>query len=252
MLEKASSEPFLLGVAAMVAFGMTMYLLYKNKTAAASVGGALAFLAMVISHFSQIDSVGALSVYVKLNNKVIEANNILEKLQKISILDAQLAFSLAAWSSRLGGMPNIMKQKLLDKFINQLTDEGVSDYELDEIVRPHVNLIAHDFIVNFATILYDLDARKYISNSTNKSANDAAKLILQKRDAFDPNQAATITLELLKSSLRELNDLSIMSDDERNNMMHIMDDIVGMYAECLKKHGYTDASIKFLMNIAIL
>lgn len=239
-------EPSLLGIAAIVAFAVALVLLWKDKTASASVSGALAMLAMLFIHFPEIDKVEALSVGFTLDHKVQEAKNVLGKLETLTAASARSAYVLAAWQGRLGGMPPKQKQAFLDDIQKQMDIVEVPEIEQNEIMRPYLNLIGFDFYHFFiSTLLTELDYKP--SNAAASSATSEARTkIIELTNNFKISDNEIISPESLKRDMQAAISENAFTTDEIAKLNGFASYINKLFVACLSRKGYTPEAIAFM------
>lgn len=74
------SPPYLFALGAIVCFGLTILLAFRDKLKPATLLGGLFFLCAILAYFPQLDSIAAFNINVKLRQNLDRAEEILGKL----------------------------------------------------------------------------------------------------------------------------------------------------------------------------
>lgn len=131
-------------VASVIAFATTLYLLFNDFTASATVAAALT-MGMLLFHFLPIvESFEVLGLKAKLNRRVGEADSLLSHIKNIAEVSSKLLYIQLAWMNRMGTISWSKKRDLLSEVDGLLKGLDVSRKEIENLKHPFMVMISLD------------------------------------------------------------------------------------------------------------
>ena len=246
-----ASPPYLLSLAAALCLGFAVYFICNDKLKAGALLSGLFFLCVLLAYFPQLESVKAFTVDVKLRRSLDRAEEILNHLKKLTIINAKTSYMILAWQNRWGGASAKEKQAILDDFDQMLIELNASD-ERDEIVRPYVQLIGVDLYAIFLKVI-----EKYVAwKKEHLEDSDAAKL-QEMRVIFSTNESEwRLSTNESPYASRESYDLdfylqrkiprNLFNDKEQKIADKFRKEVLELYLQCKEKGGLTPEAAALL------
>ena len=241
---------FAMGICSLI---LATYQLWNEKfISAAGLGLAFAVCGIVV-YLSQIKTFKVWQIEVELRETLDRAEEIMDKMRRLSAISARASYLTIAWGNRLGTPSAREKQAVLDNIDTQLNDLRVTPAERDVIVKPWIKMVKADFFFAFARVVNEF-ARLKASDLTAKIH------ATQSQEAFD---ASTAHSELITPWSKKTNaDFKAMGRLEIASLSAVIDDwmpgkggwlsdkelavfdvfkreIVRLNDDCEKKGGYT-------------
>jgi hypothetical protein len=138
---------------AMLSFACAVYQAMNEKQISAGVLGTIAVACTFLVFFPRLEVFKAFGVEARLSQTLDRAQEILQELQRLSVISARTSYMTMAWGNRMGTPAAKDKQAVLDEVDRQLADLNVSTEERRALQRPYVQLIGFDFYMLFTRLL---------------------------------------------------------------------------------------------------
>jgi hypothetical protein len=247
--------PYLFGAAAAITLAIAVFLAVHSRSGATLMVIA-AFLAAVLAYFPRIESVSALMVNVTLRKNIDRAEEILNKLRTLSVVNAKVAYTTLAWGNRFGSPTAAEKQRLLDAMDEQLTAMDVSANERREIKQPYVRFIAFDFgqlyivAIDYASnrrmeaLQRAFQAQAIDANRT-AMQNFAAKQAEWRSKALSDLQVERIPIDGFRKYLHDRTPTDTFSPQETEALNRLADHVADLFEASKRKGGYTTDAAQF-------
>jgi hypothetical protein len=139
----------LLEVLAVTSFGMTLFLLWSDKTSSAGVAVALSFGALLFRILPDLESFEILGLKAKLRERLQEADQILDIMRDQAEVTAKASILSIAWSNRFDGMKYSQQSELLDEHARVLKVLGIKDATINEVKKPALVMFSNDIATLF-------------------------------------------------------------------------------------------------------
>ncbi len=151
---------FFLELLSVVSFGLTLWLLWNDRTSSAGVSLALGFGAILFRVLPSLESFEILGLKAKLRERIEKADELLEHLRGVATAVAKASIQNTTWSSRIGGLPYQTQSELLDEQVAELVKLNVAPDMIASVRRPALAMISHDLSRRFVRVLENV-VRKY-------------------------------------------------------------------------------------------
>jgi hypothetical protein len=245
-----ASPPYLLGAGALVCFALGVYFAATDKKAQSAFFGTFFFLCVVLAYFPTLDSIKAFGVEAQAKKTLDQANDLLERLRVLALIQAQVTYKTLGWANRMGGMPNAEKQEIVNGIGELLKSDGISESDIKLAKAEYVSLIGYDLSIYFEMALgqyvISVVGKKDEAAMTKWSTawNAAGRLSPAKVAGFDGTQL----VRALKAEIpREL----VAADDARK--LEQFADLMGkIFDGCIHGGGYTTEANNFFDEYAPL
>lgn len=139
--------------AATLAFGTSIFLLWIDRPASATVGAVLAIALLLFRFLPIVESFEVFGLKAKLRRQASEGEFLLEKIRRSATVSSKLAYLDLAWMDRLGGIPWSEKRKLLSEADALLEDLDVPKKEIDSLKSVFLAMISVDLVRIFQDCL---------------------------------------------------------------------------------------------------
>jgi hypothetical protein len=246
---------YFLAAMAVFTFLSAVYEAMNQRIASSVMLGALMLVAVLLFNFPQLEVLKAFSVEVRLRQTLSDAEDILERLKRLSMINGKVTYMTMAWGNRWGAPTAKEKQAILDEVDQQLAGMSVTADERRDISRPLVSLIGVDFHNLYLQVIERFIMRKEaeLSRLGPGSPDDVAR-----RQAFSNAvgawRAASGTRGPsaenkeydLAPFLEAATPVDIMDTRESAAFAKLRNDILALYQGCRDKGGYTPAAAAFL------
>lgn len=248
------SPPYLLGLGAIVCFGLAVVLAWRDRIKAGALVSTLFVLCVVLAYFPQLDSIRAFAVDVRLRHSLDRADEILARLKDLTIASAKTSYMTLAWGNRLGTPSVKDKQAILDQFDEQLLFLKVSSDERREIERPYVQLIGADLYGIFCRVMEryaqwkeEVDLRRGENTPARiaERQNFTAE-IGEWRKALTGGPYANLKNYDLEMSLKHATPDKLLDDKSRPKVEQFRKELLALYIACEAKGGYTKEAADFV------
>jgi hypothetical protein len=247
--------PYLFAAAATIAFALAIYLALHDRIKGGTLLGALAFVAAVLAYLPQLDSLSAFMVNVKLKSSLDRADEILNKVRDLSLVNAKLAYTTLTWGNRLGAPKASERQRLLDEMNEQLAVLKVPADERAQIQQSYVRFIGFDFYQLYVRCIdYALNRRmEELQRRVQVESNDANRTAAQefnikmsewRRRALNslPDE---IPLDTFREFLHDKTPAETFSPAETTALGKLADQIADHFEASRRKGGYTQEAAEF-------
>jgi hypothetical protein len=151
---------FFLELLAVVSFGLTLWLLWNDRTSSAGVSLALGFGAILFRVLPSLESFEILGLKAKLRERIEKADELLEHLRGVATVFTKVSIQNTTWSSRIGGLTYQIQSELLDEQVAELMKLDVSLEMIDSVRRPALAMVSYDLARRFVLVLEKV-VRKY-------------------------------------------------------------------------------------------
>jgi hypothetical protein len=244
--------PYLFALAAVICFVLTIIFVFRDKIKSATLLAAISFLCVVLGYFPQLDSIAAFSINVKLHNNLDRAEEILKKLRDLAALNAKSSYFTLTWNNR-GVRPSAKdKQSILDEIDQQLTALNVSAENQHAMTQQYVQLIGVDLYGIFSAIIdrYIQWKEEHSHRSTPSELAEAQQFTISvakwREIAFTEGSIGKFGDQDLKSHLQRVIPTDLFDADAKVKAQQFADEVVGLYAGCKAKGGYTNEAAQFV------
>ncbi|WP_257179602.1 MULTISPECIES: hypothetical protein [Bradyrhizobium] len=234
---------------------------FNQRIPSAIFLGTLGVVCTFMVYMPKLEVFKVWGVEARLNRTLDRAEEILGKLQHLSVISAKATYMTFAWSNRFGSPGAKAKQAILDDVDRQLDELKVTPTERAEIVRPYMTLIGWDFFQLYVTTVENYMQAKYsdVTHKLNIEAESAeARATI---DRWAPLIAAWRTRwrvdglyqQMLQTSFAEFLNQAVPPEGllDKNEMERVNKyraEILALYNECLAKGGYTDRAAQYYDN----
>jgi hypothetical protein len=241
-----ASPPYLLSVAAALCLALAVYFCFQDKLKAAALLGGLFLLCVLLAYFPQLESVKAFTVEAKLRKSIDRAEEIMERIKQLSIVNAKLSYTILAWQNRFGGASAKEKQAILDEVDRLLSDLKIHYDERNEIIGPYVQLIGVDLHRTFSRII---DA--YVKWKKDHLVNTDGYYNLQDFNVEESRWRMDKQIKSLKgfdldTSLQREISTPLLNPHEKEIANNFRQEILNMYTGCKNKGGLTKDALEFI------
>jgi hypothetical protein len=115
------SPPYFFALGALACFVFAIVSAWQDKLKAGTLFSTLFLLCVVLAYFPQLDSIKAFAVDIRLRRSLDRAEEILERLKDISVINAKVTYLTMAWAPRAGEPLAKDRQVIFDQLNEQLT-----------------------------------------------------------------------------------------------------------------------------------
>jgi hypothetical protein len=247
--------PFLFATAATISFALAVYLALHDKKGASTILGAMALVAALLAYLPQLDSLSAFAVNVKLRSSLDRADDILEKLRNLTVVNAKLAYTNLTWGNRFDAPKAMDKQRLLDEMDQQLIAMNVGADERAEIKRSYIRFIGFDFYqLYIVAIDYALSKRmEALQAAVQAEPSEANRLAAQNfnvkmsewRSARARSSLEKMPIVDYRKFLHDNTPIDTFSPQETVALNKLGDQIADLFEASSRKGGYTDKAAEF-------
>ncbi len=246
-----ASPPYLLSIAAMICFGLIIYFAYLDRLKMAGLLSALFLVCVLLAYFPQLESIKAFTVDVKLRKSLDRAEEILERLKGLAIINARMGYAVLAWENRWGGSSAKQKQALLDEYDKLLSDLKVGSDVRNQMVHPYVQLIGVDFYSVFKhTIEIYLQYKRDKTLAEGSDALEKKRIFVADEDEWRRLNSIGPFENLsdydLDLYLRRLIPQRLLDNRQLESASNFRKEILNMFDECKRKGGLTPEAADFL------
>jgi hypothetical protein len=191
-----------------------------------------------------------------LNKTLDRAEEIIGRLQRLSAISARTSYMTIAWGNRMGAPSAKEKQAVLDEVDNQLAELKVSTEEREQITRPYVQLIGHDFYSLYTGMLdrylnwkHD-DLMRQLQAKPSDGAREAVRSLSNKQSEWRTNALGNNAFTRLGTykfaeELQRATPATWLDDTERKPVEQLSARLVRLFDDCKKKGGYTTEAAEF-------
>jgi hypothetical protein len=241
---------------AMLSFACAVYQAMNEKLASAGVLAAISVACTLLVFFPKLEVFKAFGIEARLSKTLDRAEEILGKLQRLSIISARTSYMTMAWGNRMGTPSAKDKQTVLDDVDKQLADLNVTPQERREITRPYVQLIGFDFYTLFVRML-----DRYLTwkngdsiRVLNTNHTDEAKKMVEmlsvrgsdwRRVALGDTIYVRLTTYKFADELQRVMPTEWLDERERKAVDGLRAQMVRMFEDCERKGGYTTEAANF-------
>jgi hypothetical protein len=140
---------------------------------------------VLLAYIPRLDSLAAFSVNVQFRKNLDRQEEIIERIKALTGISTKATYTLLAWGSRWGGLPNKEKQEIAREIDEHLGSYGFKDVEINNIKAQYVGLIGFDLKLFFEQALSTYvigalrkpeDEQKLVKWSNNWNANERLSL----------------------------------------------------------------------------
>ncbi|MET4208646.1 hypothetical protein [Bradyrhizobium sp. LA2.1] len=248
---------FVAGIIAVGSLIMAAFEGFNQRVASASFLGTLGVVCTFMVFMPKLEVFKVWGIEARLNKTLDRAEEILGKLQHLSVISAKSTYMSYAWANRIGSPSAKAKQAILDDVDKQLTELRVTEAERKEIVAPYVALIGWDFYQMYVRIIDRYMGARYSDLANQMSKGDPSSGSRAKLERWavlvGEWRARTIRDDLFaKAQQLKIDDLlavaepgEFMSKEESTALHRLRDDISRLFKDCEKKGGYTAEAAEY-------
>jgi hypothetical protein len=241
---------------AMLSFACAVYQAMNDKLTSAGVLAAISVACTLLVFFPKLEMFKAFGVEARLSKTLDRAEEILQKLQRLSIISARTSYMTMAWGNRMGTPSAKDKQAVLDEVDQQLADLKVSAQERDVLKRPYVQLIGFDFFMLFTRVFdrYASWKNDELIRQLNANHNEKTKKAFEsfslsrdewRRVALGDSLFERLTSYKFAEELQRAMPTGWLDERERKAAQSFGTQMVRMFEECERKGGYTPEAADF-------
>jgi hypothetical protein len=163
---------FLYFVAAVAMFSLlcSVYQAMNDKLWSASVLGTIFLVSAFVVFIPRLEVLKAWGIEARLRESLDRAEEIIERIRRLSTLSARVTYLTMAWSNRWGEPSARVRMSLLDDIDKQLEEMNVAPVERKAITRPLTRMIGVDLYNIYVNVL-----DRYMNFRKNKTPEDTAK-----------------------------------------------------------------------------
>jgi len=250
-------EIFLYFVAALSMFAMlcAVYQAMNGKNGSALTLGGLFLVGALIVFIPQLEALKAWGIEAKLSRSLDRAEEIIERLRRLSAISAKATYMTMAWGNRMGAPSVKDKQAILDEIDNQLTSLNVTVEERNEIIRPYVHLIGFDFYQMFVRVLdryatwKSSDLAKTLSANPNDERRRAVEELSRKQSSWRSRALSDQVYRRLKEADFGTELQRAMPEWLDGSELRAVDgfrtQLIKLIGDCERKGGYTPEAAEF-------
>jgi hypothetical protein len=247
---------YMVAAFAMLSFACAVYQAMNEKHGSAGILGALAVACTFLVFFPRLEVFKAFGVEARLSQTLDRAQEILQELQRLSIISARTSYMTVSWGNRMGTPAAKEKQAVLDEVDSQLAALKVSREERTALQRPYVQLIGFDFYLLF-TRLFDRygawkqgELLRQLSANHNEQTAQAREVFAKglnewRRRAIGNDVYGRLTTYKFEEEMQRAAPDDWLDERERKAAASLRAQMVRMFADCEKKGGYTAEAAEF-------
>lgn len=249
---------FVAGLVALGALIMAAFEGFNQRIPSAVFLGTLGVVCTFMVYMPKLEVFKVWGVEARLNRTLDRAEEILGKLQRLSVISAKATYMTFAWSNRFGSPGAKAKQAILDDVDRQLNELNVTPAERAEIVKPYMTLIGWDFFQLYIQTLEKYMQAKYadVANELNTKGENAelratvirwSPLLTDWRTRW---RSDGLYQEMLQSKFSDFLNQAVPKEGlldkaEREKVNKYRAEILALYNDCLAKGGYTNRAADY-------
>ena len=241
---------------AMLSLACAVYQAMNEKQWSAGVLGALAVACTFLVFFPRLEVFKAFGVEARLSQTLDRAQEILQELQRLSVISARTSYMTMAWGNRMGTPAAKDKQAVLDEVDRQLADLNVSAEERRALQRPYVQLIGFDFYMLFTRLLDRYggwkgdDLLKQLNANNTEETRRAREAFSKafsewRKRALGNNVYGRRNVYKFDEEITRVAPDDWLDERERKAAAVLRAQMVRMFADCETKGGYTAEAAQF-------
>lgn len=142
-----------LEIVAAVSFLLTLWLLWQDRTASASVAVALSFGSVLFRVLPSLESFEILGLKAKLRERIEKVDEILDRLRRVATVFTKASVQNTTWSNRIGGLSYQNQAELLEEQVAELVSLGVASDLIDTVKRPALTMVSNDLVRHYCIVL---------------------------------------------------------------------------------------------------
>jgi hypothetical protein len=227
-------EIFLYFVAAVAMFSLlcAVYQAMNDKLWSATTLGTIFLVSALVFYLPHLEVLKAWGVEARLRQSLDRAEEIIERLRRLSTLSARVTYLTMAWSNRLGEPPARERMSLLDDIDKQLEEMNVAPAERKAIIRPLIRMIGAD--------LYDIYVQvldRYMNLRKNKTSEQIWTEWRQRavgKGPYHDLEGYDFASELEKAS-----PLTWLEPQHHSAADKFKAELIELFVGCERKGGYT-------------
>jgi len=237
---------YALAIMALLSLFGAIYQAMTQQPQSAAILGALFLAAAFLFYLPQLETFKAFMVEVRLRQSVDRAEEIIERLRQVFIVNAKTTYMTLAWGNRWGSPKATEKQTLLDDVDQQLRALNVSDVERRAISDKFVAMIGIDLYVIYLHIFERYVAWK---NSNQRTLSPAERQKLSdeinkwRRNLGHPGRELA-TYDLMEH-LQRATPIEVLDADHRPTAEKFRSEILALHTACREKGGFTLEAAQF-------
>lgn len=143
----------LCSVGAAAALTLAIYFFIKDKQKQGSAFSVLMFVCVVLAYVPQLDSIKGGFVDAKFNRTINQANDVIDRLRKMAMINAKVAYAMLAWENRPGAPAERENGAIVREIEKQLVELDVSAADRREISSIYVTMLGLDLQTIFYAVL---------------------------------------------------------------------------------------------------
>lgn len=141
------------GLAALVAFGFTLWLAIHDALAAATLTGALFVVCAILIRLSDLETLEAFGGKARLVKQQLDrAEELVSTIRTASLVFAQHVYKNLAWEDRMFSQPRAEKRQMIIETDALLARLDVGPNKIMAMKHDILQIVAYDFIYLFDNI----------------------------------------------------------------------------------------------------
>lgn len=234
---------------------------WNDKPGSALVFAFIFALCGSFVFISQIKTLKVWEMQVELDQKLDQATQLTQRLQRLSAINAKFTYMQMAWGNRMGTPSAREKQAVLDEIDAQMKELAAKPDEVAAIKLPYTQMIALDFYFLYSSTLRAYAAQRYTLLNENAARDDSPD-----NNAMREAHSTTITAWTARTSnerpARTIKQSSLakvledytpaagewLNEQERRAAIDLKNYILKLNSECEKKGGYTTEAAEYYDN----
>jgi len=241
---------------AMLSFACAVYQAMNDKVGSAVTLAGLGVACTLLVFFPRLEVFKAYGVEARLSQTLDRAEEILQKLQRLSVISARTSYMTMAWGNRMDTPAAKDKQAVLDEVDKQLIDLSVSPAERTALQRPYVQLISFDFYLLFTGLLDRYgnwkreNLMKQLNANKDKDMQQAGEAFYKafnnwRSRALGNEVHNRLSVHRFDEEMTKVAPDDWLDERERRAAGSFRAQMVRMFADCEKKGGYTPEAAEF-------
>ncbi|RVO95006.1 hypothetical protein [Sinorhizobium meliloti] len=195
-------ERFFLGTGAVICFGATFGLAVADRSASATVTGAMTAALLLFYFLPSFESVEAFGLKAQLRARIGEVDELLEQLRASALVSSRINYAHIGWSTRMDGPSWRIRKGWFDELSQNLEDLGLLPEAVHKAKQPFLDFVTLDLFLPFEQMV-----QERLNEQTRLQTKELASATL----GTPPERVAA-----LNSSIREI--------DAKRQMPPVIDD----------------------------
>jgi hypothetical protein len=235
-------EIFLYFVAALAMFSLlcAVYQAMNDKLWSATTLGSIFLVAALILYIPNLEVLKAWGVEARLRQSLDRAEEIIERLRRLSTLSARVTYLTLAWNNRWGEPSARERMSLLDDIDKQLEEMNVAPQERKAIIRPLIRMVGVDLYNIYVQVL-----DRYMNSRKNKTPEEMAKWTEWRQRAVGKGPYHDLEGYDFASELEKASPLTWLEPQHHSAANKFKAELIELFVGCERKGGYTPQYAEF-------